>query len=180
MPGTDQKNRLTGRKPQILILDGSKVAYNFDTMALILAFGIPDMKHLVIDLITIGAIAADAGNQLNFHFDWDRDDSADAVLDTPAGFLTHDGRGVLIHIINAANTTIAMTPVDVYNTLQILDPSSGTSVIHFWFHFEDGGMDFTQEDQAANIVVRQIEPTQGEAGDQYFSVDHVDQIFLEP
>jgi len=174
----DEANRLAGRKPLALVFDGTKVTYSFDTMALILAFGIPDGMHLVIDLISFGAIAGDAGNQVTFLFDSERDDTDTPVFELSSGFLSSDGRGALVHIINAANTAPPMGPVDVYNTLAILDPSSGTSIVHFFYHFEEGGMDFSQEDQAATIVVRQIEPTQGEAGDQYFSVDIQDQIFI--
>lgn len=168
----DRINRLAGRKPMIFLLDGSTAAFTFDTPELVIAFGIPVGMHLVIDLITIGAIAADAGNQLNFHFDWERDDTETPVLPSSLlGQLSSRGRGVLVHIINAANTALAMTPVDVYNTLSILDPSTGTSVIHFFFHFEEGGMDFSQENQEAEIEVRQIEAIQGNPGDQYFQVD---------
>jgi len=177
----DPVNRLAGRKPLMMILDGSTESYIFDTTELVVAFGITRGMHLVIDLITIGAIAADAGNQINFHFDTERDDSSVPVLETPVGVLTALGRGILIHIINAANTTVAMTSVDVYNTLGILDPSTGTSVIHFFYHLEEGGMDFSQENQEAKIEVRQIEAIQGDPGDQYFQVDpvgHNRQVFI--
>ena len=169
----DPVNRRIGRKPLSFTLNNSNTEYIFDTAELVIAFGIPVGMHLVIDLITVAANSADAGNSLSFLFDHERDDTGTPFIPIIQGRLSNTMRGIIQHVINASLTAIAMTPVDVFNTLGIIDSSVSQSILHFFYHFEEGGMDFSQENAEAEVDVRQIEAIQGDPGDQYFQVEEV-------
>lgn len=182
--GADVINVQRGSKPHSL--DLAALSANewiiWDTMELVAFFGIPDGMHLVFDLITMSSPAADANNLIVFAADFVDDDTEDprADLGLVSDIMTRTGRGVWFHIINAANTAVAMTPVDIYNTFALADVDGNTdSVITFWFHYEDGPMDWTQEQREAQIERRQIEALQGSQGDQYFQIDGTrNQVFI--
>jgi len=180
--GDDQVNKYLGRKPLSLDLAalGAGDWIVWDTMELIAFFGIPDGMHLVLDLITFSSEAADAGNGFTFAADFVDDDDEDPRADvglTP-DILSRNTRGIWFHVINAANTAVAMTPVDIYNTFALQDAAGGTgSAIIFWFHYEEGGMDFSQENRAQAIEVRQIDDDIG-AGNEYFEVDFVEDVYI--
>jgi len=182
----DEVNQYLGRKPVSIDL-GSLSAGDWlvwDTMELVIAFGIPTGMHLVVDAISISSPAGDAGNGIIFAADNVRSELEDP--DDGVGFktniLTRDTRGIFLHTINAANTGVIMTPMDVYNTMSIQDVAGSTdSSLTFWYHFEEGSMDFSQENEALDIEVRIIEPQQGGPGDQFHQIfDGIsDQIFFD-
>jgi len=174
--GRDVVNQTLGRKPLVYGLTNSGW-HNYDTWELVAAFGIPDGHHLVIDGISANAIAADAGNVLVFAFDWMRDEEEDPPLLITVNALTAAQRSLLYHVLNSANTNVPMpVPIDVYNTLNIFDETGSSSLLAFHFHTEPPGMDWSQENEEANIQIRQIHP-EPEAGEMFFQVDVVEQIF---
>jgi len=172
----DEYNSERGRKPLSIDLNALSAGdwIVMDTTELVALFGIPPDMHLVIDLLSFSSDAADAGNPFTFVADFVRDDSEDPP-DLPG--LTPDlpnraALGVWFHIINAANTAVAMTPVDIYNTFAFQDITGGTgSVLMVWFHHEPEGMDFLQENLDGKVDVRQLEPIQGDPGDMYHQLD---------
>lgn len=181
--GDDTVNQFLGRKPLAVDLSGIGAGewLTWDTFELVAGFDILVGTHLVIDLISFSSPSGDAGNQITFAFDFidDTEEDPRADLGLVADELRRTGRGIAIHVINAANTAVAMLPVDVYNTLAIQDLAGSTdSVVMFWFHLEPDGMDWSQENRVVEVIVRQIEDLQGDPGDQYFEVDYVDKIYL--
>lgn len=179
----DELNSGIGRKPLAIDLNalGALDWITMDTIEIVRAFGIKEGFHLVIDLITFSSPAGDAGNIITFVADFIRDTTEDPPdsVGLVADIVSRSAIGVWFHIINAANTGVAMTPVDVYNTFAFQDVSGSTdSVMMVWFHQEEGPMDFSQENRAAQIDVRQLTDVQGDAGDQYRQLDdHVNQLF---
>lgn len=184
----DPINKFLGRKPLALDLAalGAGDWLVFDTMELVAEFMIPTNGqdfHLVIDLISFSSPAGDAGNEIIFAADFVRDDTEDPpdTFGFTADELSRSANGMWVHVINAANTAVAMTPVDIFNTFALQDFSGSTdSVVMFWHHFEEGGMDWSQENAVDDVEVRQIEAIQGEPGDQYFQIDapRLRQVFL--
>lgn len=177
----DEFNRSKGRKPLSVDLETLSAGewLIFDTTELVAAFDIPVGMHLVIDLISFSSPAGDAGNLLIFAADVVRDATTDPVTGLVVDTLSHSALGVFFHIINAANTGVAMTSIDIYNTFAVNDISGNTdSVMIFWFHYEEGGMDFSQENREAVLDIRQLEATQGDPGDMFHMLEGViDQLF---
>jgi len=176
--GRDVVNQTAGRKPLAYAFSsGASGWHNYDTWELVAAFGIPDGEHLVIDGMSANAIAADAGNTLVFVFDWMRDEEEDPPLLITPNRLFAAQRALMYHILNSANTSIPMpVPIDVYNTLSINDVQGSDSILTFFFHTEPPGMDWSQENEEANIEIRQIDP-EPPAGEMFYQVDVVRQIF---
>jgi len=178
----DELNKGLGQKPlsiDLLALSAGEWI-TMDTIELVRAFGIPVDMHLMIDLISFSSPVGDAGNLIIFLADFIRDTTEDPThTGLVPDVVTRSAIGVWFHVINAANTGVAMTPVDVYNTFAFQDSNGGTdSVMMVWFHYEPGPMDWSQENRAAQIDVRQLEPVQGDPGDQYRQLlEHVDQIY---
>jgi len=179
----DELNTGLGRKPLSIDLNalGALDWVTMDTIELVRAFAIPRDMHLVIDLISFSSPVGDAGNILVFVADFIRDTTEDPpdTVGLVADIVSRSAIGVWFHVINAANTGVAMTPVDIYNTFAFQDVSGSTdSVMIIWFHHEDGPMDFSQENRAAQADVRQLDDIQGDPGDQYRQLDdHVGQLF---
>jgi len=156
------------------VLDGSTTEYFFNTEELAGAFGIPDGMHLVITGISLASVAADAGNVIIIDFDRIANaDEQDAVPGFSTGSLSRSSLGRLYHIINAANTSFSFAgPVDVYNTLYINDGGVGgpsNSVLHFFFHFEPGSMDWSQEHVSHLGDIRQV-GREVAAGSEFYQV----------